>query len=174
MSEDRKKIVTALQQKNILTESLALDAVRVVQGKLAPIPFIEKVTRESTNEDCLHCGGQPFCRLFLAVAYLELDALSMAKLLAGEAIEGFRIRGMNWNQALSHWLLGVILLQEGNTESAQRALKKALEMLERLLRESRLESKNKQARECKEYINLIEKSLSKISRLARKRSPLSP
>jgi hypothetical protein len=140
----------------------------MLRQTLTPERFIEKLTRESSSEDCLRCNGQPFCSLFLGVAYLELDVLTKARLQVEEALLGFGLRGMRWNQAMGHWLLGLILLQEGAVDPSLRSLQKALILLRELLEELRSESNYRQAGQCQEFIDAIGQTLAKISSLSSK------
>jgi hypothetical protein len=138
MNDERQTILAALHHNNFLTQSLGRDTWRMLKKTISPAQLIEKVTREEKAEDCLTCNGQPLCRLFLAFAYLELGTPSKAKNLVEEAIAGFRIRDSHWNEAMSHWLFGRILLQEGDRDSAARSLRKAFELLCQLVNELRV------------------------------------
>ena len=75
---ERQTILKALHYDNFLTQSLGRDTLRMLKKTLSPVQLIEKVTREENEEDCLSCSGQPFCRLFLAFADLELGTPSKA------------------------------------------------------------------------------------------------
>ncbi|HLO30995.1 MAG TPA: S24 family peptidase [Anaerolineales bacterium] len=164
MKEDRLIILEALDHKNILTASLGREATGVLKKTLSPVQFIEKVTREKETEDCLHCGGQPFCAFLLALAYLELEASETARLLVDEAVKGFDLRGMNWNKAIAYWLQGIILLQEVDKDPAKRSLNKALEILFSLRAEFQTEGKYKGAEGCQKHIKEIQKTLKNIDR----------
>lgn len=170
MTKARRRILEALQNKNLFTEALQLDVLSMLRKGLEPDQFIQKVNEESKWEDCLRCSGQPFCRLFMAVAYLEKGILFKAKSEVEEAIVGFRVRGSNWNQAMGYWMLGTILLEEGDYDSAGRSLQKALELLEPLLKEYRSSSNKSQARECQGHIQEIEKTIKSISPRLRKKT----
>lgn len=174
MRETRRRILEALHHRNLFTESLGRDALSVLGKNLAPDQFIQKVSEESRSEDCLRCNGQPYCSLFLAVAHLERGALLEARSQIEQAIAGFWMRGSQWNQAMCQWMLGTVLLEENNDEPAKRSLQKALEILHPLLREYRSESNYRQAGECTEHIQELEKMITGLSRrLKEKNAPES-
>jgi hypothetical protein len=138
LNVERQTILKALHHNNFLTQSLGRDTLRMLKKLLSPVQLIEKVTREENVEDCLSCNGQSLCRLFLAFAYLELGIPSKSKNLVEEALAGFRTRDSHWNEAMSLWLFGTILLQEGDRDSAVRTLHKAFELLCQLVNELRV------------------------------------
>jgi tetratricopeptide (TPR) repeat protein len=177
MREDLRRILDTLDHKNQITIYLQRDAISMVEEKLSPSQFLDKIKKERENYgDCLRCNGRPFCCFFLAFAHLKLEDVRQAKLQVTEAIEGFSIRGINWNQAMSHWLLGMILLQEGKNDSAEHSLQKALGILVKLLEDFKLESNYQRAQKCEEHISHIQKALRGISDNARKKtaSPVGP
>jgi hypothetical protein len=164
MNGERQTILEALHYNNILTQSLGRDTLRMLKKTLPPVQLIEKVTREENEEDCLTCNGQPLCRLFLAFAYLELGIPSKAKNLVEEAIAGFRRQASQRNEAMCHWLFGMILLQEWDRASAARSLQKAFELLCQLVNELRVRGKYEQIKEYQGYMEQILRTLKSITR----------
>ena len=155
INDERQIILKALHHNNFLTQSLGRDTLRMLRKKLSPVQLIEKVTREENEEDCLSCNGQPFCRMFLAFAYLELGTPSKAKKLVEEATAGFRIRASQRNEAMCHWLFGKILLQEWDRASAARSLHKAFELLCQLVNELRVRGNYEGIKEYQGYMKQI-------------------
>lgn len=163
LNDERQTILKALQHNNFLTQSLGRDTLSMLKKTLSPAQLIEKVTREENAEDCLVCNGQPLCRLFLALAYLELGTPSKAKKLVEEAIAGFRIRDSHWNEAMCHWLFGRIFLQEGDRDSAARSLHKAFELLCQLVNELRVRGNYKQIKAHEGPMRQILRTLKSIT-----------
>ena len=163
MKNERQTILEALHHDNFLTQSLGRDTLSMLKKTLSPVQLIEKVTREENAEDCLSCNGQPFCRLFLAFAYLELGAPSKAKILVEEATAGFRIRASQRNEAMCHWLFGRILLQDGDRDSAARSLHKAFELLCQLVTELRVRGNSKQIKAHEGPMRQILRTLKSIT-----------
>jgi hypothetical protein len=163
INDERQTILKALHHENFLTQSLGRDTLRMLRKLLSPAQLIEKVTREEKVEDCLSCSGQPLCRLFLAFAHLELGITSKAKNLVEEAIAAFRTRDSRWNEAMSHWLFGTMLLQEGDRDSAARSLHKAFQLLCQLVNELRVSGNYKRIKDCEGPMQQILKTLKSIT-----------
>ena len=90
------------------------DATRKVRNRVKLFPgnrsdakkYILELTEEKKIANCSVCGGEPFCSLFLACAYDAFGRKDLVKSFIEDAIECFRKHGLDWNEALSTWLLG--------------------------------------------------------------------
>lgn len=153
-------ILNKLNHKNQAATSWEHKALDMIDDALKAEGFIQDLSDEIDKADCLHCNAQPFCRFYLAFAYLNIKKVSNAMQMVSEAIEGFHIRGLDWNQAMSRWLLGLIHLQEGNCYLAQRSLEHALSILTPMVKDLKTESNYNKASECELYIEQIREDLN--------------
>ena len=90
------------------------DATKKVRNRVKLFPgnrldaekFILELEEERKIANCSICEGEPFCSLFVACAYDALGRDDLVKSFIVDAIECFRKHGLDWNEALSTWLLG--------------------------------------------------------------------
>jgi hypothetical protein len=153
-------ILRRLDHKNQATLSWERRSLDMIDDRLKAIEFIQDLSDEIKKADCLHCNAQPFCRFYLAFAYLNIEKVGDATHLATEAIEGFHMRGLNWNQAMTLWFLGLIQLQEENKNLSLRSLELALSILTPMVRDLKAESNYKKAFECEICIEQIHNDLN--------------
>jgi tetratricopeptide (TPR) repeat protein len=165
MKNNAVLILRKLDHKNQAATSWERKALDMIDDTLKAEEFIKNLHEEIEKADCLHCNAQPFCRYYLAFAYLNIEKVDDATRMAMEAIEGFHMRGLDWNQAMAYWLLGLIHLQKGSSNLAQRSLERALSILNPMVRDLKTESDYKKASECEKYIGQIHEELNE-ARLA--------
>ena len=160
MRLDAYLILKAIENRDLTTEALQARAGTVFTGKLPAHNFIDDLKNEMKSADCLHCGAQPFCRLYMALMYYKLGILVDAKNFTEEAILAFRIAAINWNEALSYWLMGILFLEEHENSLAERMLERALEVFHPKIHELQQESDYTQANLGKNCVAHIEQTLA--------------
>lgn len=143
------------------------EAIRIVRNRVKLFPgnqpdasnFIQELEKERKITNCSICGGEPFCPFFVACAYDALGSSVLFKSSIDDAIECFRTHGMDWNEALSTWLLGVFH-KTTYPILANHELERAIDLFENISIE--LESKGEYNKlfDCRQIIDNIKNDIS--------------
>lgn len=147
MRNDALVILSAIESHDSIIEALQDKAANVYKEKLTPEKFVADIKNEMKTADCLHCGKQPYCKLFIAIVYYKQGNFTEAKKFTEDAILGFRIHAIQWNEAIAYWLMGILLLDENNRLMAKRMLEHAREILTHKILESQREGDFKKKEE---------------------------
>ncbi len=160
MRLDAYLILEAVENCDLTTKALQARAGTVFTGNLPAQNFIDDLKNEMKSADCLHCGAQPYCRLLIALMYYKLEILADAKDFTNQAILAFRTAAINWNEALSYWLMGILFLEEHENSLAERMLERALEVFHPKIHELQQESNYTQSNLGKKCVAHIEQALA--------------
>lgn len=159
MRLDARNILNTIMPQDATTRTLQAKAVATLTEGVSIKEFIDTLEDEMRSADCLHCGAQPYCRLYTALMYYSLGNVARAKDLTEQAILAFRIIALSWNEALSYWLMGILHLEDHEHALAERSLERALEVLQFKIHELQIESNYNEANLGKECAALIKQAL---------------
>jgi SOS-response transcriptional repressor LexA len=158
-----EEILHTLRDGNAAAKQKRQQITDVLNNASSSVFFIKDLEAEISRADCLYCDEQPFCRFYITFAYYKQNQSQKSKDYLEEAIEGFRIKAMEWNEAMSHWLLGEILYDEEDFSLSQRSLERATKILEPIVKEFKAKSNYKEAERCEEYIRKIQVAIDRAS-----------
>jgi tetratricopeptide (TPR) repeat protein len=162
MRDEIKEIAHTLCDHNPPAIEKYNQIINVLKDSLSSSLFIQDLESEMSNADCLYCDEQPFCRFYITFAYYKQDQIKKSKEYLEEAIEGFRMKTMDWNEAMAHWLLGEILIDEKSPSLAQRSLERATRILEPIIKELKAKSNYDDAKRGEKYISKIQATLERV------------
>jgi tetratricopeptide (TPR) repeat protein len=161
MRDEIKEIAHTLRDHNLPAMQKYNQITDVLKDMLSSRLFIQDLESEMSNADCLYCDEQPFCRFYITFAYYKQEQIQKSKDYLEEAIEGFRMKTMDWNEAMAHWLLGEILIDEKDSSLAQRSLERAIRILEPVVKELKTKSSYADAKRGEGIISKIQVALER-------------
>ncbi len=160
MKDEVWAILHSLQDKNQVVTSIEKKTGEMLNGIYDVELLIKDLKREIYLTSDLQSSNLLYYCFYLAIAYLKLNDIKNAKVILADAVQGFRMRGLSFNEAMGERLFGVLHLKRGDTIQAQKACETSLAILTQLLKEYKEESDYESARICADRMenvqNLIE------------------
>lgn len=121
--------------------------------------LLDHLDKIISGGNCFECGNRFFCAFFRACIYYELGELDNAIAQVKQAAHNFELNCSIWNETLTLWLHGKLLIEQKKETQARAMLAGTIENFIYLGKKARHYDKYEKYKAAKNAIDAINKEL---------------